>query len=91
LALTLCGCETTNSLTGAPPLAVHLSAACERVLAPVQWPALKWLDSQHRVFDAADAFAKDELALKKAQDEIASGRACLAKERALYAAPAKKG
>lgn len=82
--LTLCGCAASSNPAGAPGLAVKAPVACERVLVPVELPAVKATD------DARVAFVKDDAALIKARGVIARGRSCLAEQRALYAAPAAK-
>jgi hypothetical protein len=82
LAATLCGCVTDGEL-GTPPLAVKVSPACERVLAPVALPAISPSD------DARAAFVKDDAALIAATGEIATGRRCLVRQRQLYATPGK--
>jgi hypothetical protein len=77
------GCVTSNP-AGTPPLAVTLPTACELVLKAPALPAVAPTD------DARAAFVKDDAALIKARGTIARGRACLAEERALYAAPGKR-
>jgi hypothetical protein len=81
-ALTLCGCA--NNPAGTPPLAVKISSACDRLLAPVALPAVSATD------DARAAFVKDDAALLKARAEISSGHHCIVEQRQLYAAPGGK-
>lgn len=83
LGATPSGCVTSNP-AGTPPLAVTLPVACELVLKAPALPVIAPTD------DARVAFVKDDAALIKARGTIARGRRCLAEQRALYAAPAKR-
>lgn len=84
MALTLCGCASQSARPGTPPLTVALPRTCELVLKAPALPAIAPSD------DARAAFVKDDAALIAARGAIARGRACLQRQRALYAAAKKK-
>lgn len=82
--LMLCGCASFRSADLPAPLKAVLPDICERILEPVDLPAVGPED------DARVAFMKDDAALIVANGRIAGGRACVRDMRDDYAGTGSK-
>jgi hypothetical protein len=82
-ALFLSGCAIDGTRSGTPPLTVALPSTCDRLLKAPALPPVTATD------DARAAFVKDDAALIAARNTILRTRACLARQRALYAGTKK--